>query len=145
MSFIRAMIALTGLLALVGCAASGPAPTTVQLAIAGTADMNGGAPAKVKVYYLAPAGAFRTSDFFSVFNNPQAALGADLISVDEFQLAPGRTVTNTRSFPVAPVAIGVVAAFRDINGSKFLDVRPLAANAANTVRVVVSGKSVSIR
>ena len=40
MSFIRAMIALTGLLALVGCAASGPAPTTVQLAIAGTADMN---------------------------------------------------------------------------------------------------------
>ncbi len=145
MSLIRTIAVLAGLLTLFGCAASGPAPTTVQLAIAGTANMNGGAPAKVKVYYLASAGAFRTADFFTVFNSPQAALGADLIAVDEFQLAPGRTVNNTRSLPTAPAAIGVVAAFRDIDGAKFLDVRPLAVNAKNTVRVVVSGNSVSIR
>ncbi|MCD2184676.1 type VI secretion system lipoprotein TssJ [Rhizobium sp. GN54] len=141
MSLIRSIFALAGFLALFGCAATGPAATTVQLSIAGTNDMNGGAPAKVKVYYLTSSGTFRTSDFFTVFNSPQAALGADLIAVDEFQLAPGRTVNNTRSFPTAPAAIGVVAAFRDIDGAKFLDVRPFTDN----VRIVVSGKSVSIR
>lgn len=141
MSLIRTLLALASFLVLFGCVASGPATTTVQLSIAGTDDMNGGAPAKVKVYYLASSGTFRTSDFFAVFNSPQATLGSDLIAVDEFQLAPGRIVNNTRSFPTAPAAIGVVGAFRDINGAKFLDVRPFN----NNIRIVVSGKSVSIR
>ena len=145
MSILRTLFALGGLLSLFGCAASGPAATNVELAIAGSADMNGGAPAKVKVYYLASASAFRTSDCYDVFNSPQCAQRADLIAVDEFQLAPGRTVTNSRSLAQAPAAIGVVAAFRDIDGAKFLGVRPLTPNASNTVRIAVSGNSVSIR
>ncbi|MBP1852494.1 type VI secretion system lipoprotein TssJ [Rhizobium halophytocola] len=145
MRFKLAMLAALGALTLTGCAASGPAPTSVKLDIAGTANMNGGAPAKIKVYYLASTGTFRSSDFFQVFNTPEATLGPDLIAVDEFQLSPGRTVTDSRNFPTAPGAIGVVAAFRDIDSAKFLDVRQLAPNTANTVRVVVSGKSVSIR
>ena len=141
MSLIRSIFVLAGFLILFGCVASGPAPTTVQLSVAGTGDMNGGAPAKVKVYYLASTGTFRTADFFTVFNSPETALGGDLIAVDEIQLAPGRTVNNTRTFPTAPAAIGVVAAFRDIDGAKFLDVRPFN----DKVRVVVSRNSVSIR
>ena len=141
MSIIRSIFVLAGFLILFGCVASGPAPTTVQLSVAGTGDMNGGAPAKVKVYYLASTGTFRTADFFTVFNSPETALGGDLIAVDEIQLAPGRTVNNTRTFPTAPAAIGVVAAFRDIDGAKFLDVRPFN----DKVRVVVSRNSVSIR
>lgn len=141
MSLIRTIIALSGFLALFGCTATAPSATTVQLSVAGAGDMNGGAPAKVKVYYLASTGNFRTADFFAVFNSAEATLGADLIAVDEVQLAPGRTVNTTRTFPTPPAAIGVVAAFRNIDGAKFLDVRPFSDN----VRVVVSGNSVSIR
>ncbi|MDO6590554.1 MULTISPECIES: type VI secretion system lipoprotein TssJ [Rhodobacterales] len=121
-----------------------PAQTGVQLSITGAANMNGGAPAKVKVYYLSDAAAFRAADFFAVFDTPDVTLGADLVAVSEFQLAPGRTVTDTKTFATPPAAVGVVAAFRDIDGT-FLAVKPLVPNALNPTRITLSGNSVTIR
>lgn len=123
--------------------AGGPAETTVDLAITGAADMNGGAPAQVKVYYLNDASAFRSADFFTVFNTPEAALGEALVQVNEFSLIPGRKVSDRRSFLQAPRAVGIVAAFRNINGP-FLDAKPLVPGAANTVAVTLSGNRVVI-
>lgn len=140
-----AIIAVFSLFLLAGCVSSGPAPTTVDLAISGAANMNGGAPAKVKVYYLASPATFRSSDFFSLFNSAQATLGTDLIAVDEFQLAPGRTKTDARSVAGTPVAVGVVAAFRDIDGARFKAVKRLTPNSENRVRVTISGTTVSVR
>jgi type VI secretion system protein VasD len=107
--------------------------------------MNGGAPAQVKVYYLASPTAFGSGDFFALFDTPEATLGSDLIAVDDFQLAPDRTVTNRRGFDRDPAAIGVVAAFREIDGATFKAVRALTQNAENPVRVTLSGNSVSIQ
>ncbi|QPH54097.1 type VI secretion system lipoprotein TssJ [Pontivivens ytuae] len=122
-----------------------PAPTTqVALTIAAAPDMNGGLPAQAKVYYLAAPGTFGASDFFAVFQEPEATLGAELMDVDEVQLAPGGTFTDLRSFDTPPGAIGVVVAFRDIGGA-FLDVQPLAPNASNVVEISVSGNTVVIR
>lgn len=132
------------LAALVGCTERGPAPTTVALSITGAVDMNGGTPAQVKVYYLNDAATFGSADFFAVFEAPEATLGVDLVSVSPFGLAPGRTVTDARSFASPPAAIGVVAAFRDINGT-FLAVRPLVPNAPNPVQVTLTGNRVVIR
>lgn len=143
----RTFLATATAFCLVGCGASGPADTTVAMSISGAADMNGGAPAQVKVYYLSDASAFQNADFFAVFNQPEATLGEALISVDTFQLTPGNTVTDAQSFPAAaptPTAIGVVAAFRDINGA-FLKVKPLAPNAPNPVQVTLSGNTVTLR
>lgn len=119
-------------------------PTSVGLTISGAPGMNGGAPAQVKVFYLKDAGTFRASDFFALFDAPEATLGSDLVSVSEFQLAPGRTVTDSRSFAEAPAHIGIVAAFRDING-RFLAVRPLAPATLNPVSVTLDGNSVTLR
>ncbi|MEJ8472482.1 type VI secretion system lipoprotein TssJ [Roseibium algae] len=145
MTFKSAIIAVLGLFLLSGCVSTAPSPTTVDLAISGAANMNGGAPAKVKVFYLTSAATFNSSDFFTLFNTPQASLGTDLIAVDEFQLAPGRTVTDTRSINGTPSAIGVVAAFRDIDGARFKAVRTIIPNSENRIRVTVSGTTVSIR
>lgn len=148
MTFKSAMFATFGLMFLTGCGSappSPPAPTTVDLAISGAADMNGGAPAKVKVYYLASPATFGSSDFFALFNTPETTLGADLAAVDEFQLVPGRTVTDSRSFNGTAGAIGVVAAFRDIDGAQFRAVRRLTPNAVNRIRVSLSGTTVSIQ
>lgn len=134
------------LLALSACTtAPEPSLTTVQLGISGATDMNGGAPAKVKIYYLNSAATFRSSDFFAVFGEPEATLGTDLIAVDEFQLAPGKTVTDTRNFDTPPVAIGVVAAFRDVGGAGFLAVKPLSPDAVNAVRVTLTGNTAAIQ
>ena len=145
------MFKLTSLFAALCLALSACAPgpqstgTTVQLDIAGAADMNGGLPAQVKVYYLTSDASFRSGDFFALFNEPEATLGADLVSVDTYQLAPGRSVQDSRSFPQAPGAIGVVAAFRDIDGSRFLATRQVVPGATNAVSVSVGAKTVSIR
>ena len=133
----------SALLALAGC--NGPSPTTVNISALGTANMNGGAPAKVKVYYLTSASKFRTGDFFALFNEGEATLGTDLVGTDDLQLAPGRTVNTTRSFATAPTAVGVVAAFRDINSARFSAVRSIAPNQENDLKILVSGNSVSIQ
>ncbi|NSX53690.1 type VI secretion system lipoprotein TssJ [Parasulfitobacter algicola] len=146
LSKVRISFGILALLALSACSSTQvPTPTTVQLGITGAANMNGGAPAKIKVYYLNSPAIFRSSDFFAVFNAAEETLGADLVTVDEFQLAPGRTVTDTASFNTAPAAIGVVAAFRDIDGANFLAVKPLIPNTANPVQITVTGNTVTIR
>jgi type VI secretion system protein VasD len=120
------------------------APTSAQINITGAADMNGGTPARVKVYYLNSTAAFQSADFFAVFDRPEETLGADLIAVEEFQLAPGRNISELKGFEVPPAAIGVVAAFRDING-QFLAVKPVIPNSQNPVQVTLSGNTVTIR
>ncbi|WP_413205851.1 type VI secretion system lipoprotein TssJ [Rhodospirillum sp. A1_3_36] len=137
--------AIVSLLLLVACAAPPPPPTSVNLTITGGSDMNGGAPAQVKVYYLASPAGFGTGDFFALFDSPEATLGPDLIAVDTFQLAPERTVTNSRKFTTNPTAVGVVAAFRAIDGATFKALRPLTPNARNPVTVTLSGNRVVIQ
>ncbi len=131
-------------LTLSACSVSGPASTDVALSITGSTDMNGGAPAQVKVYYLKGTSQFRSADFFTVFDAPEATLGDALVQVQTFGLAPGRTVTDAKSFAEAPSAVGVVAAFRDING-QFLAVKPLTPGVPNPVTVTLSGNRVVIR
>ena len=106
--------------------------------------MNGGLPAKVKVYYLASTSKFSSADFFAVFGEPEATLGSDLVSVHEYQLAPGETVADDKSFDAAPVAIGVVAAFREIGRPGWLAVSPLVPNAENPVEVTLAASTVAI-
>lgn len=136
--------ALTLIAGLTACAEPPPPPTTVALGIVGGAGMNGGAPAKVKVYYLASTAKFEASDFFAVFDTPEATLGADLVSVDEYLLAPGKEEKDAKSFPAPPVAIGVIAAFRNIGQPGWRAVAPLAPNTANPIVVTLAGDAVTI-
>lgn len=121
-----------------------PPPTTVALSVAGGADMNGGAPAKVKVYYLSSTAKFNAADFFAVFGEPEATLGADLIAVDEYLLAPGKSVADAKSFDVKPVAVGVIGAFRDVGQPGWRAVKPIVANAENPISVALSGNTVTV-
>ena len=121
-----------------------PAPTAVALTITGAADMNGARPAKVKVYYLASAAGFGSADFFALFDTPEAVLGADLLAKDEYTLAPGRTVEDSKQFPTPPSAIGIVAGFRDVGGPGWHAVVSLTPNAPNPIAARLSGNTVKI-
>lgn len=134
-------------LALAACAApEPPAPTVATLTLTGAADMNGGLPAQAKVYYLRSAAAFETADFFALFDAPEATLAADLVAVESHLLAPGRTLTETRGFDAAagPVALGVVAAFRDISGPGWKASIPLSPGAATAAAATLGASSVAL-
>ena len=132
-------------IALTGCAApEPPPPTTVALTIDGGATMNGGAPAKVKVYYLKSTAKFEAGDFFALFEEPAATLGPDLVAVDEYLLSPGKTETDDKSFDNAPAAVGVIAAFRNIGQPGWRQTKALLPNAENPVAVTLDGSSVEI-
>ncbi|WP_118136821.1 type VI secretion system lipoprotein TssJ [Oceanicella sp. SM1341] len=135
-------------LGLAACAApEPPPPTTVQLTLAGAADMNGARPARVKVYYLRSAAGFGGADFFALFDAPEATLGPDLVSVSEHLLAPGATLADTRSFAPgapAPAALGVVVGFREVDGPGWSAVAPLSPGSANALRATVSADTVSL-
>ncbi|MEM7059650.1 MAG: type VI secretion system lipoprotein TssJ [Pseudomonadota bacterium] len=122
-----------------------PPPTTVALTVTGGADMNAGAPAKVKVYYLNSTAKFKVSDFFALFDNAQATLGPDLMAVDEYLLAPGKVETDQKTFPTPPAAIGIVAAFKSVDQPGWRVSKPLAPNAENPVVATLNGMAVELQ
>ena len=140
-----ALGALALFLALGACAGpTPPPPTTVALSLTGAPEMNGGFPVQAKVFYLRSPAALETADFFAVFQQPEATLGADLIAAETHLLAPGETLTAAQSFDDAPAAIGVVAGFREIDGPGWQAVAPLAPQAANVVAVTIGADAVAI-
>lgn len=140
--FRLAAAAVAAALVLAGCAEPPPppAPTTVALKIKAGPGMNGGAPAKVKVYYLMSDANFRSGDFFSLFNNPAATLGQDLVAVDEYLLAPGDSAETAKSFDRAVPFIGAVAGLRDIDRPGWRAVGDLTPRAPNPIGLTLSGE-----
>ncbi|GMG81598.1 hypothetical protein LNKW23_08110 [Paralimibaculum aggregatum] len=128
-------------LALAGCAEPPPPPqpTTVALKITGGPAMNGGVPAKVKVYYLTADANFKAQDFFALYDNGPATLGADLVTVDEYLLAPGQSVEDTKTFDRAVPHIGAVVGLRNIDQPGWRATGDLAPRAPNAVALTIDG------
>lgn len=135
-------VAAAGLLA--ACAEPPPPPTAAALTVAASQDVNGGVPVKVQVFYLSSPAAFEAADYFTLSGNPRAALGADLVGVDEYLLAPGQTATAQKTFLQPPAAVGVVAGFRNVDQPGWKATAPLAPNTVNGVTVSVGASTVSI-
>lgn len=142
--WIGAMTALV-FLGLSACGMPPPPPTTINLTVAASATSNSGNPVQVKVYYLRSTPKFEGGDFFSLFNSPEATLGADLADTDNYLLTPGTDATGARSYDTAaPVAIGVIAAFRSVDQPGWRAVGALAPNTANPINVTIDGTTVTI-
>jgi type VI secretion system protein VasD len=132
-----------------GCAGKEEKPAPIlNLEIEATADVNLGPggnplPVVVRVYALKGQGTFMTADFYSLFDNESAVLGPDLIAREELTLRPGERREITR--PVAPEAayIGVVAAYRDIDGSRWRAATALTPDTNNAIRIVVAAEAIS--
>lgn len=120
---------------LVGCAASsGDAPkepTRLDLVIHAQAEVNPNeegraAPIVVRIYELKSDTAFSAADFFNLQNTDKTVLGEDLLKRDEFLLRPGDTQKINRASKPETVAIGVLAAYRDLGKSVWRVVYKLA-------------------
>lgn len=113
-------LAVCAVLALGGCASSGPARIPSSGSIVVSSDVNPNpegrpSPVVLRIYELRGASVFRSADFFPLYRNASKTLGRDLLGEQEFELRPGQSRKFTRKLPAGTRFVGVVAAFRDLD------------------------------
>lgn len=108
-----------------GCsstAKSVPAPYAIELRADPKVNVNAGgrpSPVQVTIYELKSASIFESRDFFTLQADAHAALGAELLNIDQVILRPGETKVLRYSGNPAARVVGVVAAYRDLEQSKW--------------------------
>jgi len=117
-------------------------------------DVNGRpSPIQLTVYELRSPSEFEARDFFTLQADPQTALGKTLLDTDQMILQPGETKKVTHAGSVDARVVGIVAGYRDLEGSQWRLTVPLpeAQNTniykfwqfspnEETVRISVDGK-----
>src|SRR5262249_56406831 len=97
------------------------------------------APVTVRVYQLASTAAFEQADFFQLYNNDQAVLGADMLGRDELTITPGGSQQLVKELKPGATAIGVVAAFRDIQHANWRAPTAPPANQTHAITAPIQG------
>lgn len=108
-------------------------------------DLNGRpSPVVVRVYELKSLGAFNGADFFSLFERESETLGGDLVGREEFDLQPAETRPYRRQLQPDTKFIGVIAAFRDLENSRWRQVAPVPPKKAVTIAIGLEARAVSM-
>jgi len=148
----RRRIAAFGLAAaglwMAGCA-SKPVVTPVSITLTAAADANPDArgrasPLTVRVYALKTPGPFEGADFFSLFEKDQATLGAELVQREEMLLRPGESKKLDLTLPADAKAIGVMAAFRDLDRARWREVRAVTPGQAQALQVTFGARQIRV-
>ena len=126
--------------ALAAACASAPKPTLVAATVTTSADANAdssgrASPLLVRVFELSNRAAFEAADYVSLFEREKPVLGAEMITVDEWIIAPKEERLLQRKLAPEARFIGVVAAYRDIERAHWRAVVPVKAQADNTVTI----------
>jgi type VI secretion system protein VasD len=133
-----------------------PASLNITLQVSSNAnpDIRGRpSPVVVRLYELRTTTSFESADFFSLNDKDQATLGGDIINRDEFFLQPGQSQTIQRKAGATSRGIGVFAAYRDLERSKWRAIAnipapiPLDAKILNqkTISITIDEKAIIIR
>ena len=134
-------VALTG-----GC---GSSPPLLQGAIkvdpTTNPDLRGRpSPIVVRVYELKSLAAFSSADFFSLFEKESETLGGDLVGREEYDLRPAESRPYQRQLQPDTKFIGVVAAFRDLENSRWRQAVAVPAKRSLTVTIGVGSQAVTV-
>lgn len=106
-----------------------PPPPPTKAAIVVSADVNPDSagrpsPIVVRLYQLKEEGAFNSAGYFDLTDKEQATLGPSLDSREEYELRPGQTRELVLKIPPEARYLGAVAAYRDLNNSKWKALSP---------------------
>lgn len=146
MYFIRSLI-IVSILFLYGCSSS---PTTIiNVTLNASPEVNPDlserpSPIVVRVYELKSLGTFETADFYSLFDNPEAILGADLVNSVQFHLNPGDTQTYNHTTSSETSYFAVTAAYRKLDHAVWRDHVIIPAAKITNLIIYMEKLSVSI-
>ena len=128
----RALLVAGGGLFVVGCGSAPQAPpvpvpvvldpVTLQVTLVASEDVNPdirgrASPLSVRLLELRSRSSFDAADFFSLYEREQATLGTELLAKEQYILRPGDTQGYTRKAQTETRFLGVIAAYRDLEGS----------------------------
>jgi len=82
-------------------------------------------PIQVTLYELRSPAEFEARDFFALQGDAQAALGKTLLDTDQIILQPGETRTVSHPGSTEARVVGIVAAYRDLENSRWRLTVPL--------------------
>ena len=135
---------LTGATATFVLASCGPdAPATLTVDAQSAAGMNRGPdgsdrPVTLNIIQMRGSSAFDGSDYFAL-QDPSAALGGELVRVDQIVLAPGSSANKIITMQPDTTVIGITAGFRDPAGKQFRVKTPAPGADAGAIIAVGPG------
>jgi len=125
-----------------------PVPIAGQLVAdaAVNPDVTGRAsPVAVKVYQLRSTGSFESSDFFALYGNAAAVLGADLVSSTDITVRPGETKRFDEEIDPRTRFVGVVAGFRNLENARWRAIVPVPTEKLAEQRLEVTVKDLTAK
>jgi len=147
MRWSRSLLPLACSLVLaVGCSSGPPLLRGAINADGGVNPDRGGraSPIVVRVYELKSVAAFSSADFFSLFDKEQETLGGELVGREEFQLQPAETRQYRRQLQPDTKFFGVVAAFRDLEQSRWRQAVPVPAKGSATLTLGIQARTITL-
>jgi len=139
--FALKRVILVTIVVMMGACASGPPEDVVlkgSLEAVESVNPDGqgrASPLVIKIYQLKANDKFELADFFALFDQPEVALGADLLAVEDVMMAPGEIKPYEGEFDPDTRFIGVIAAYRDINQAEWKSIVPMPErNITNFLR-----------
>ncbi len=145
-----ASVALTVLTSLSGCSLFKPsAITEVQLTAVAAANVNPDvrkrpSPIVIRVYELKARTQFDALDFISLTERDKDALGADLLSREEFVMRPGETKALVKKVSPDAKFIGITAGYRDLERAQWRAVTAIQGQSSTDFQIKVNALAVSI-
>jgi len=126
-----------------------PPPTIVRISVSALDRVNPDhmgrpSPVLVRVYELKTTAAFDSADFFTLYGKDQATLGGDLNAKNEFLLKPGDSRMVEQPAQPGTKFVAVVAAYRDIERSRWRSTVPVPPNQTTLIDVRIDAADVSI-
>lgn len=145
---IRLWQILTLALLAAGCAKEPPPPARLVATVAAAADLNPDSsgrpsPLVLKLYQLKAPGGFNGADFFTLHDQPEKVLAADLLGSEQLVLKPGQQLTLERELDPNTRQVGLLAAFRDIDHAMWRQSVTIVPHQVNRVRIELGGTTLT--
>ncbi|HTN29630.1 MAG TPA: type VI secretion system lipoprotein TssJ [Pseudomonas sp.] len=99
-------------------------------------------PIVVRLIELRHPAAFENTDFFALYQNPRQALAPDFVTQEEFELRPGSWRALKLHVQPGSRYVGVLAAYRDLQETRWRQVIPLEEQALHKVRLHLDDQGV---
>ena len=108
-------------------------------------DLNGRpSPIVIRVYELKNLGKYEVGDFYQLFENYDAHLGAELVASGEYHINPGEVKKIKRTLSEGTKYVAVAAAYRDINQAIWKDSIRIADEKTIDLLVFIEKLNISI-
>lgn len=127
-----------------------PSPITeVQLKAVAAANVNPDghkrpSPIVIRVYELQSRAQFESLDFISLSERDKDALGADLLSREEFVMRPGEAKALTKKVSPEARYIGITAGYRDLERAQWRAITAIQGLGTTDFNIKVDALAVSI-